>query len=581
MATLIASLRAAVAEAIAHCYPELADVSPFVLVTSSTKPRFGDYQCNSAMSLAKPLKQSPRAIAEQLLSCLASNNDLFKHIDIAGPGFINMHVADDMLLKSNINMFNNNNLCCSSGVKKERVVVDYSSPNVAKDMHVGHLRSTVIGDCLARVFRYVGHDVLALNHIGDWGTAFGMLICYLEDVAPKVLRGAQPADAEALLGWYREAKQRFDNDEAFKRQSQQAVVALQGGDKAKRQAWQHLCELSRAQYQGIYDLLDVHLEERGESFYQPFLAQVVADLKDLGLLTMHEGAACVFLEDFKNRQGDPLPFMVQKSDGGYNYATTDLAALKHRVQQEQADRIIYVVDAGQSTHFAMLFEVAKRAAYVDPNKVELAHVAFGLVLGEDGKKFRTRSGHTEKLMDLLQEGVHQAKTALQQRTDDWAAEDIDATAAILGLGAVKYADLSVNRASDYVFSYEKMLRMEGNTATFVMYAYVRLLSILRQLPQEAKQIEASHLCISHPTERALALHLSRFAECLHKVIQDYAPNRLTDYCYQLAEHCHAFHRDCRVKGSDMQVSRLAWCELSRRTLCASLALLGIGVPTRM
>lgn len=578
MKTLIGVIRSQIFDAIATCFPDIAAIEHYSIVTESTKEAFGDYQCNSAMPLAKQLKQSPREVAECLVAQLKAQDFPAQSMEIAGPGFINITLNDDFIIEFVKGIHESPNHIGGITSKPQRIIIDYSSPNVAKHMHVGHLRSTVIGDCLARLLRTLGHEVLALNHIGDWGTAFGMLIASIESHH----RDADllAIDSDELVSWYRAAKEEFDKDPQFKQEAHRAVVALQQGDPAKKAIWEALCEHTRQHNQVIYDRLDVHLTDRGESFYQPFLADIVAQLDAKGLLTTHDGAKCVFLDHFKNREGEPLPLIVQKHDGGYNYATTDLAAIRHRAQVEKADRILYVIDSGQHTHMAMVFETAARAGFYDPQRCEATHIGFGLVLGEDGKKFRTRAGDTVKLDDLLNEAIDQATQILRDRNPDWSTDAIEQTAHTLGMGAVKYADLSINRQSDYPFSYEKMLRFEGNTASSIMYAAVRMQSIMG--PWKAPQTTAhTDWVISHPSERRLALHLARLPETVLRVAEDYFPNRITEYCYALAERCNAFHRDCRVMGDPMQSSRLLWCALSRQTLCASLGLLGIDVPSRM
>lgn len=353
------------------------------LVVPATNPKFGDYQSNVALSLAKPLKQSPRAIAEQLVKALEIS-DLCEPPQIAGPGFINFTLKRSYLENQISILQKDPRLGVEKAAPPQKIVIDFSSPNIAKEMHVGHLRSTILGDCLARILEFRGHEVLRLNHVGDWGTQFGMLIAYLREVYPDALTTANALDLGDLVSFYKKAKIRFDEDETFKEEARQEVVKLQAGANDSGHAWQLLCEQSRREFQGIYDILDIKLVERGESFYNPMLSGILTQLDEQGLLTEDQGAKCVFLEGFTNKEGEPLPLIVQKSDGGYNYATTDLAALKYRVEQDQATRIIYVTDAGQANHFAQVFQVAKKAGIL-PENVEVVHVAFGIVKGEDGK----------------------------------------------------------------------------------------------------------------------------------------------------------------------------------------------------
>ncbi|WP_432810504.1 arginine--tRNA ligase [Pantanalinema sp. GBBB05] len=452
------------------------------MLVPASNPKFGDYQSNVALSLAKPLGQPPRAIAEQLVQHL-DISDFCEPATIAGPGFINLAWKSDYLEAELRKMQTDTRLGVDMVKASKRVIVDFSSPNIAKEMHVGHLRSTIIGDSIARILEFQGHDVLRLNHVGDWGTQFGMLITYLREVAPQVLTTADAVDLGDLVAFYKKAKQRFDEDELFKEASRQEVVKLQSGDEESRRAWELLCEQSRREFQIIYDRLDIHLNERGESFYNPLLPGVVEDLERAGLLVEDNGAKCVFLEGFTNKDGNPLPLIIQKSDGGYNYATTDLAAIRYRINQDEAERLVYVTDAGQANHFAQVFQVARRAGWL-PDTVEVIHVPFGLVKGEDGKKLKTRSGETVRLRDLLDEAIARAHFDLEVRLKEEhrqeTTEFIDHVAQTVGVGAVKYADLSQNRTSDYVFSYDKMLALQGNTAPYMLYAYVRIQGISRK-----------------------------------------------------------------------------------------------------
>ncbi len=554
-------------------------------VSQSTQSQFGHYQCNSALKIGKALIKSPREVAESIVaqfSTLDAEGDaIIAKLDIAGPGFINITLSQDFLAKALIHCLNDPKLGVAIQVPR-RVIVEFSSPNVAKELHVGHLRSTIIGDCLARVLEFLGHDVLRLNHIGDWGTQFGMLITHMRDRHRDILDGKKATDLVSLMTWYRESKVRFDAEPEFKKRSQLQVVALQSGDEESLKAWKMICAISRIGFQEIYDLLDVKLLERGESFYNPLLPKVIDLLEKKGMVTLSDGAKCIFMDGFVSREGDPLPMIVQKADGGYNYDTTDMAAVLHRVQDERADRIIYLTDAGQSLHFQMIFKAAELAGFYDPRKVRLDHVAFGVVLGPDGKKFKTRSGETEKLIDLLLNATEKARDVLRERIADASEEEIDKMAKILGIDAVKYADLSCHRIKDYVFSYDKMLRFEGNTAAFLLYAYVRVQGIKRKVGKDPKSlIGKAKLNLEHPSEISLALHLCQFGEALVHVDRELLPNRLTDYLYGLAEKFHAFFRDCRVEGDEYEESRLFLCEATGRVLKQGLALLGLKTLDRM
>jgi arginyl-tRNA synthetase len=568
--------------AVKKAFPNLPEAVEMVEVTPSTNDKFGHYQCNSAMKIAKLAKSNPRAVAEMILKEV-ERTDVIEMMEIAGPGFINITLSTIYLAKMTQNMVGNLKLGIESPEQKKKIVVDFSSPNTAKEMHVGHLRSTIIGDSLCRLFEFMGHDVLRLNHIGDWGTAFGMLITHMKEKEPKVLSGEKATDLSHLVGWYKESKGRFDAEPDFKKRSQLEVVNLQGGDPAALKAWNVICEISRKAYQEIYDLLGIRLIERGESYYNPLLAKTVQELEEKKIVQISDGAKCIFLDGFINREGEPLPLMVQKSDGGYNYDTTDMAAIKQRIFEERADRIIYVTDAGQATHFDMVFKAAEKAGWLDPSKVRVDHVPFGLVLGLDGKKFKTRSGETEKLRDLIDTAIKKAEEILAEREVNLPAEDLQHLAKALGIGAIKYADLSCNRTSDYTFSYEKMLRFEGNTAAYLMYSYVRTQSILRKVGMTVEQIEglSEKIVLEHPSEISLGLHLAQFGETLDRMSDDLRPNRLTDYLYTLAEKFNAFFRDCRVEGSPEQNRRLLLCAVTGKVLKRGLDLVGVEAVERM
>lgn len=563
---------------------ELAGCDPMVVLASN--PKFGDYQSNVAMSLTKQLKQKPRDIAQTLVDSL-DIADLCAPPEIAGPGFINL-TLQPAYLESQLNtIYMDPRLGVAPVKTPQRAIVDFSSPNIAKEMHVGHLRSTIIGDCIARILEFRGHAVLRLNHVGDWGTQFGMLISYLREAYPQALTTADALDLGDLVTFYKQAKHRFDADEAFKETARQEVVQLQAGAEDTRRAWQLLCDQSRREFQRIYDRLGVQLTERGESFYNPLLPAVIADLDQLGLLEEDAGAQCVFLEGFTNKAGDPLPLIVQKSDGGYNYATTDLAALRYRINQDGADRIIYVTDAGQAAHFAQVFQVARRAGWLT-EPVDVVHVPFGLVQGEDGKKLKTRSGETVRLRDLLDEAISRAGADLESRL---AAEDRTETsefkaqvAKVVGMSAVKYADLSQNRTSNYIFSYDKMLSLQGNTAPYLLYAYVRIQGISRKGEIDFSQLKGDgKILLSEPTELVLAKHLLQLSEVILAVEADLMPNRLCQYLFELSQKFNQFYDRCPVlKAADRErTSRLRLCDLTARTLKLGLYLLGISVLERM
>ncbi len=563
---------------------EYGTVDPILVAASN--PKFGDYQSNVSLPLAKKIGQQPRAIAAAIVEKL-DVSDICESPEIAGPGFINLRLKT-AYLEGQINaMQADSRLGIPLTDTPQREIVDFSSPNIAKEMHVGHLRSTIIGDCIARILEFRGHDVLRLNHVGDWGTQFGMLITYLREVYPEALTTANALDIGDLVSFYKKAKQRFDADPAFQETARQEVVRLQAGAEDTIHAWNLLCEQSRQEFQVIYDLLDIKVTERGESFYNPLLSAVIADLSTSGLLEENQGAKVVFLEGFTNREGEPLPVIIQKSDGGYNYATTDFAALRYRIQSDKAKRIIYVTDSGQANHFAGVFQVARRAGWI-PEDVEIVHVPFGLVLGEDGKKFKTRSGDTVRLRDLLDEAVSRARADLDIRLQEEGREEIPEfvanVAEVVGISAVKYADLSQNRTSDYKFSFDKMLSLKGNTAPYMLYAYVRTQGIARSGNIDFTQLGAdAKITLQSEAEFTLAKHLLQLGEVIGAVEVELLPHRLCDYLYQLSDKFNKFYENCPVlKSSEpMRTSRLALCDVTARTLKLGLSLLGIGVLERM
>lgn len=578
--TLEGALEALVKNALSALFPSTQLSAPEVV--SAKDPSFGDYQCNSAMKWGKLLAASPRDIATKIVEYLHADQEsqkILDRIEVAGPGFINMKLRPSFLSEKVCALYAKSEIIPKT-THPQTVIVDFSSPNIAKEMHVGHLRSTIIGDCLARVFEALGHKVLRLNHVGDWGTAFGMLIAHIQSLPEFSFDHVKTYTLSDLMRLYKESKVRFDTDPLFRKTAQQEVVRLQGGDSSSLFIWRIICEISRKAYQEIYSLLDVTLEERGESFYNEMLPKIIEELEEKKLISLSEGAKCMFLQGFTNREGNPLPLMLQKSDGGYNYDTTDMAAIAQRIREEKADRIIYVTDSGQATHFQMIFEAAREAGILNSAKTRVDHVPFGLVLGPDGKKFKTRSGDTERLIDLLQAAISRADTMLRARNPDWSEDDYTTIAKTLGIGAVKYADLSSHRVSDYVFSYDRMLRFEGNTAAFIMYSYVRTASILRKvsLPPKTGLVQ---LTLQHPSEIHLAKVLCQLPSTIEEVVESLLPNRLTDYLYSLAEAFNAFFRDCRVEGDVREQERAVLVFLTGEVLKTGLHLLGIHTPTKM
>ena len=597
--TLNGQLRAAMERA----FPEAAQQASAAghpldpQLAPASKPEFGDFQANGALPLAKPLGQPPRAIAQAIVAQLASEPafaQLCLEPVIAGPGFINLTLRPERLAAEvgarladpRLGVPVGANQGAGQEVHAGPVIVDFSSPNIAKEMHVGHLRSTIIGDCLARVLEFRGHPVLRLNHVGDWGTQFGMLITHLKQVAPDALEHPDAVDLGDLVAFYRQAKARFDADESFQTISREEVVKLQGGDPVSLKAWGLLCEQSRREFQQIYDRLDIRLVERGESFYNPYLQKVVDDLSAATLLVTDDGARCVFLEGMSGKDGKPLPLIVQKRDGGFNYASTDLAAIRYRFSQagDGASRVIYVTDAGQASHFAGVFQVARRAGWI-PQGASVEHVPFGLVQGDDGKKLKTRSGDTVRLKDLLDGAVQRAEADLRLRlAEEGRTEDgafIQHVAHTVGLAAVKYADLSTNRITNYQFSFDRMLALTGNTAPYLLYAVVRIAGIARKGGD--LEAAAAHLTFTEAQEWALVRELLKLDAVIAEVEEELLPNRLCSYLFELSQVFNRFYDQVPVLKAEepARSSRLALCRLTTGTLKLGLGLLGIPTLERM
>jgi arginyl-tRNA synthetase len=586
MNSTIAQLKTRFEQALIAVFGEdLVGTDPMLVPVSN--PKFGDYQSNVAMSLAKQLGKAPRTIAEQLVQHL-DVSEFCEPPTVAGAGFINLTLkisyfeAQLQVIQSDPRL----------GVDKidppKRAIVDYPSPNIAKEMHVGHLRPSVIGDCIARILQFLGYEVLHISHVGDWGTPFGMLIAYLEEAYPEALETTENLDLGDLATFYRKAKNRFDTDQTFQEKARQSVVQLQGGDEETLGAWKIVCDLSHRTNQKIFDLMGLSpLIIRGESFYNPFLPDVIEELNRLGLIVEDEGAKCVFLEGFTNKEGNPLPLIVQKSDGGYNYATTDLAAIRYRVQVDKAQRVIYPVGAEQTNHFAQIFQVGKRAGWIT-NQVEFVHAPFGNVLGEDGKKLKSRSGEAVRLQDLVEEAIAHARADLEARLNaegrQEAEEFIVHSAQVTGISAIKYADLSQNRMSNYIFSYDKMLSLQGNTAPYMLYAYVRIQGISRKGGIDFEQLRSEcPVVLREETELTLARHLLQLDEILVAIDADLLPNRLCQYLFELSQKFNQFYDRCPVLQAEepFRTSRLVLCDLTARTIKLGLSLLGIPVLERM
>ncbi len=553
------------------------------MVAPAGRPEFGDYQANGVMALAKRLKINPRELAEATIAA-ADLGDMVEKLDLAGPGFINITLKSDWLARQLAAHLADEKLGVEPPETPRTVVVDYSHPNLAKEMHVGHLRSTIIGDALVRVLAFLGHRVVRHNHVGDWGTQFGMLVAHMDD-----LSGRGEADLSARLSdleeFYVAAKKRFDDEPDFAQRSREYVVRLQGGDAHCVEVWRAFIAESMAHCQGVYDRLGVTLtpeDVRPESAYNDDLPKVVADLRAAGLLRESEGAQCVFLDEFTNRDGEPLPAIVQKSDGGYLYLTTDLAAARYRVNVVGADRILYIVDARQTLHLRQLFAVARAATFV-PEACSLEHHPFGTMMGDDGRPFKTRSGGTIKLMDLLAESEQRAMEVVAANSGDLPAEEQRQIAHAVGIGAVKYADLCQNRTSDYVFNFEKMLSLDGNSAPYMQYAHARARSICRKGGVARDGAGRAAPSVDDRFERALGLKLLQLPEAVQAVADECLPNLLCAYLYDVATAFSGFFENCPVLTSDepLRSQRLAMCDLTARVIATGMDLLGIETPERM
>jgi arginyl-tRNA synthetase len=535
--------------------------------------RGGDYQANVAMALAKRVGQPPRDVAQAIVD-RADLGDLVSTVEVAGPGFINLTLTGEFLSEAV------SDETSARAEHPETVVVDYSAPNVAKEMHIGHLRSTAIGDALVRVLELLGHTVVRQNHIGDWGTQFGMLIEHLLDLGWAAGGDRSIADLNAL---YQQAQEKFRTDAAFGERARQRVVLLQAGDAETLAIWRELVAESERHFEIVYERLGVRLTPDDicpESFFNPVLDDVAAELEAKGLARLDDGALCVFPPGFTGRDGEPLPLIVRKSDGGYGYQATDLAAARYRTTELGGTRLVYVVGAPQSQHLAMVFAVSEQAGWLDGGR-RAEHVAFGSILGDDRKPYKTRSGETVKLIDVLDEAVERAAAVIAEKNPDLDAATRADVARQVGIGAVKYADLANDRVKDYVFDWDRMLSFDGNTAPYLQYAHARIRSIFRRGEVEEA---GGPVVIVEPAERALALQLLSFDEVVRATAESLQPHRLATYLFELAQAFTTFYEACPVLRADtpeLRASRLALCDLTARTLSRGLGLLGIEAPDRM
>jgi len=551
------------------------------LIAPGKKAGFGDYQANCAMGAAKQMGKNPRELAASILAALDLSGIASK-VEIAGPGFINIDLSPEWLGDALASAQLDTRLNIAKTNSPQIIVIDYSGPNLAKEMHVGHLRSTIIGDALARLLEFQGHTVIRQNHVGDWGTQFGMLIAELEEQ----LTQNQKMDLKDLEVFYQQAKQHFDNDEYFAHKARDYVVRLQSGDAHMQKLWQQFKDLSLAHSREIYENLNVTLKDsdvRGESFYNHDLAPLVKELQEKGLARESEGAQVVFLDELADKEGNPSPVLIQKQGGGYLYATTDLAALRFRFKELKANRIMYFIDARQSLHMQQVFTLARKAGFVDAS-VSLEHLAFGTMMGPDGKPFKTRTGGTVKLADLLDEAVERASVLVKEKNPDLSLLEISDISHKVGIGAVKYADLSKTRTNDYIFNWNSMLSFEGNTAPYLQYAYTRVKSIFRKANCSPEKILLPILIQSEP-EKNLALKLLQFGETLDQVAREAMPHILCTYLYELSSLYMTFYEACPILkdgvAEDVRDSRLRLCHLVARTIEKGLDLLGIEVMERM
>ena len=556
------------------------DTAP-ALVRQSAKAQFGDYQANGIMGAAKALKMNPRDFAQATLEKL-DLSDIADKIEIAGPGFINIFLKNIWLGKELVQLRTSERLDVNEVTSPETVVVDYSAPNLAKEMHVGHLRSTVIGDAVVRTMEFLGHNVVRQNHVGDWGTQFGMLLAYMERLR------AENTEISMVLSdletFYRAAKTCFDDDEAFATRARELVVALQSGDEECLKLWDEFIEISLHHCEETYAMLGVSLERQHvmpESAYNDDLQNVVNELTEQGLLKESNGAQCVFMEEFANKEGEITPVIVQKTGGGFLYATTDLAAVRFRQHTLNADRVLYFVDARQSLHFQQIFTLSRKAGFVKPD-TKLEHMPFGTVMGSDGKPFKTRSGGVAKLSALLEEAQERAYKLVASKNEDMDEEELRNIARVVGISSVKYADLSKNRTSDYVFNWDTMLSFEGNTAPYLLYAYSRVASIVKRSEMDVASLTGD-ISIVADQERALAVKLCQFEEAIQQVANDGMPHFLCAYLYDLAGTFMTFYEACPILNAvdDVKQSRLQLALNTASTLKLGLSLLGIETLERM
>ncbi|WP_328944086.1 arginine--tRNA ligase [Streptomyces sp. NBC_00250] len=583
--SLASTVQQRLADGLSAALPDAASADP--LLRRSDR---ADFQANGILALAKQLKGNPRELATRVVAAIPEN-DVLAEIEVSGPGFLNITVTDAAIVRTLAARAADARLGVPFNESAGTTVIDYAQPNVAKEMHVGHLRSAVIGAAMVEILEFTGESVVRRHHIGDWGTQFGMLIQYLiehpHELDHKAEDGAEVSGEEAMSNLnrlYKASRALFDSDEEFKTRARARVVDLQAGDEETLALWQRFVDESKIYFYSVFDKLDMDIRDGdvvGESGYNDMLVETCRILEESGVAVRSEGALCVFFDDVKGPDGNPTPLIVQKSDGGFGYAATDLSAIRDRVQNLKATSLLYVVDARQSLHFKMVFETARRAGWLNED-VKAVQLAFGTVLGKDGKPFKTREGETVRLVDLLDEAIDRASAVVREKALDLTEEEISERGTQVGIGAVKYADLSTSAARDYKFDLDQMVSLNGDTSVYLQYAYARIQSILRKAG-DAKPAAHPELALA-PSERALGLHLDAFGELIAETAAEYAPHKLAAYLYQLASHYTTFYSECPVLKADTpeQVeNRLFLCELTARTLHQGMALLGIRTPERL
>ncbi|MFF5131467.1 arginine--tRNA ligase [Streptomyces syringium] len=581
--SLASSLDRRIADALSAALPEAGAADP--LLRRSDR---ADFQANGMLALAKKLKGNPRELAAKVVEQLPAG-ELIKDIEVSGPGFLNITITDEAITRTLAERAADDRLGVPFAEHPGTTVIDYAQPNVAKEMHVGHLRNSVIGDAVVRILEFSGEKVVRRHHIGDWGTQFGMLIQYLIE-HPHELdhKGGEVSGEEAMSSLnrlYKASRTLFDSDEEFKARARRRVVDLQAGDEETLALWQRFVDESKIYFYSVFDKLDVEIRDEdivGESGYNDMLAETCRLLEESGVAVRSNGALCVFFDDVKGPDGKPSPLIVQKSDGGFGYAATDLSAIRDRVGNLQADTLLYVVDARQSLHFKMVFETARRAGWLTEG-TKAVQLGFGTVLGKDGKPFKTREGETVRLVDLLDEAIDRATAVVREKAQDLTEEQIAERGAQVGIGAVKYADLSTSVSRDYKFDLDQMVSLNGDTSVYLQYAFARIQSILRKAG-EARPVAHPELALA-PAERALGMHLDQFGEVLAEVTASYEPHKLAGYLYQLASHLTTFYDQCPVLKAEnppaLVENRLFLCDLTARTLRQGMSLLGIRTPEQL